>query len=272
MSFLDNAEDFLWVEPKEAPEETQKLIDEFNIHPTTAKILAARGLLDTGTVHKFLYSKLPDLLDPFLFPGMDEAVKRIAEAIDKDEGILIYGDNDVDGMTGTALLTDFFKTLGAKVHFYVPNRNHLKRSVIIDALNFAIDQEYKILITVDCSITATDEVDKLARDHVDIIITDHHEPTAKLPHCIATLNPKLLHSTYPNRDLTGVGVAFKLAHGVTNHLIANKKLNPKDIDLKIYLDLVALGTVADMGALTHENRILVQYGLKQLKHAPRVGF
>ncbi|MCH9631840.1 MAG: Single-stranded-DNA-specific exonuclease RecJ [Chlamydiae bacterium] len=271
MSFLDKTEDLLWVEPKEDLEKSKKLVDEFNVHPTTAKMLVTRGLTKPASVHKFLYSKLPDLLDPYLFPGMDEAVKRITTAIEKDEGILIYGDNDVDGMTGTALLTDFFKTLGAKVHFYVPNRNHLKRSVIIDALNFAIDQEYKIVITVDCSITATDEIEELVRDKVEIIITDHHEPTAKLPHCIATLNPKLLNSTYPNRDITGVGVAFKLAHGVTNHLIANKKLNPKDIDLKMYLDLVALGTVADMGALTGENRILVQYGLKQLKQTPRVG-
>lgn len=271
MSFLDKTADLLWVEPKECPVEVEKLVDEFNIHPTTAKMLVARGLTKSDSVHKFLYSKLPDLLDPYLFPGMDEAVKRITTAIEKDEGILIYGDNDVDGMTGTALLTDFFKTLGAKVHFYVPNRNHLKRSVIIDALNFAIEQDIKIVITVDCSITATDEIEELVRDKVDIIITDHHEPTAKLPHCIATLNPKLLNSTYPNRDITGVGVAFKLAHGVTNHLIASKKLNPKDVDLKMYLDLVALGTVADMGALTGENRILVQYGLKQLKQTTRVG-
>ncbi len=268
---MDKAEDFFWVEPKENPQETDRLMDEFNIHPTTAKLLVARGMTDASSVNKFLYSKLPDLLDPYLFPGMDDAVKRITRAIDDDEGILIYGDNDVDGMTGTALLTDFFKTLGAKVHFYVPNRNHLKRSAVIDALNFAIEQEYRIVITVDCSITTTDEIEELIRDKVEIIITDHHEPTAKLPHCVATLNPKLLNSTYPNRDLTGVGVAFKLAHGLTNYLIANKKLSPKDIDLKNYLDLVALGTVADMGALTNENRILVRYGLKQLKNTSRIG-
>lgn len=271
MSFLDNDEGLLWVEPQEHQEMIAKVTGEYNIHPITAKLLVNRGFNDFDQIHKFLYSKLPDLLDPFLFPGMDDAVKRITEIIDQNEAILIYGDNDVDGMTGTALLTDFLRALGAKVFFYTPNRNKIKHSVIIDALNFAMDNECKLLITVDCSITTTDEIDKLVPHKVEVIITDHHEPTAKLPNCIATLNPKLLNTTYPNRDLTGVGVAFKLAHGLTNHLIAHKKLDPKNMDLKDYLDLVALGTVADMGALTGENRILVQYGLKQLKDTKRKG-
>lgn len=271
MSFSNKGEDLIWVEPYENLEETNRLIDEFNIHPITARLLIARKINDVDSVHKFLYSKLPDLHDPYLLPGMQDAVLRVTTAIDNKEGILIYGDNDVDGMTGTALLTEFLKSLGANVQFYVPNRNHLKRSVIIDALNFAIEQQYTLVITVDCSITATDEIEQLVRNKVELIITDHHEPTAKFPHCIATLNPKLLNTTYPNRDLTGVGVAFKLAHGITNHLISHNKLDPKDIDLKIYLDLVALGIIADMGALTGENRILVQYGLKQLKQSMRLG-
>lgn len=270
MTSLDQ-EELLWVEPDEKLEISQKLVNEFNIHPTTAKIFVNRGLVEKELIHKFLYATLPDLLDPYLFPGMDDAVDRVCHAIDEGEGILIYGDNDVDGMTGTALLTDFLQTLGAKVFYYVPNRNMLKRSVIMDALNFAIDNDCKLIITVDCSITATDELRKKLKGKVDIIITDHHEPTLQLPHCIATLNPKLVNSTYPNRDLTGVGVAFKFAHAITNHRIATNKLNSKDIDLKKYLDLVALGTVADMGALTHENRVLVRYGLKELKNTKRIG-
>lgn len=271
MSSLEKTEDLLWIEPGQNKEQVEGLITQFNVHPITAQILINRKIDDHDTLHKFLYSKLPDLYDPFLFPGMTEAVNRISHAIDNQESILIYGDNDVDGMTGSALLTDFLNSLGAKVYYYVPNRDSLKRSVFIDALHFAIQNQCKLVITVDCSITTTDEIDELVKDNVDIIITDHHEPTAKLPHCIATLNPKLLNSTYPNRELTGVGVAFKLAHGLTNHLIALNKLNPKKIDLKNYLDLVALGTVADMGALIGENRILVQYGLKQLKQTARLG-
>lgn len=271
MSSPDKTEELLWVEPKEDKEILSKLIDEFNIHPITAKVFINRNFTEFDEIHKFLYAKLPDLLDPYLFPGMNEAVNRVCEAIDQDQNILIYGDNDVDGMTGTALLTDFLKELGAQVFYYVPNRNMLKRSVIMDAFNYAIDNECKLVITVDCSITATDELEELVKDKVDIIITDHHEPTLKLPHTIATLNPKLLNSTYPNRDLTGVGVAFKLAHGVTNHRIANGQLDAKNFDLKSYLDLVALGTVADMGALTGENRVLVRYGLKELQKTSRIG-
>lgn len=271
MSSLDKEEDLLWVEPKEDQEVIQKIMGEFNVHPITAKLLINRGFNDFDSIHKFLYSKLPDLIDPYLFPGMNDAVKRISEVIDEGSGILIYGDNDVDGMTGTALLTDFFKLLGAKTFFYVPNRNKLKRSMILDALQFAVDNDCKLVITVDCSITTTEEIEELVPKKVEVIITDHHEPTAKLPNCIATLNPKLLNSTYPNRDLTGVGVAFKLAHGLTNFLIAQHKISAKQVDLKNYLDLVALGTVADMGALKGENRILVQYGLKQLKKTHRLG-
>ncbi len=271
MSSKDIEDSLLWVEPKEDPETLSKLINEFNIHVKTADIFVNRDLTSFEEINKFLYATLPDLLDPYLFPGMNQAVDRVCHAIDHGQNILIYGDNDVDGMTGTALLTDFLQELGAQVFFYVPNRNMLKQSVIIDALNYAIDKECKLLITVDCSITATDEVEELVKDKVDIIITDHHEPTLKLPHCISTLNPKLLNTTYPNRDLTGVGVAFKLAHAITNHRIATKALDPKKFDLKKYLDLVALGTVADMGALTGENRVLVRYGLKELQKTQRMG-
>ncbi len=111
----------------------------------------------------------------------------------------------------------------------------------------------------------------MAEKNVDVIITDHHEPTDKIPDCIATLNPKLTNNTYPNRDLTGVGVAFKLAHAIANQLVAEGKLSSKKIDLKRYLDLVALGTISDMGVLHGENRILVHYGLQQLRKGKRIG-
>ncbi len=272
MNFSSDGEHVLhWIEPRCDPDTLKKLADQFNIHPITAQIFINRGMVDFQKIHQFLYAKLPDLFDPYLFPGMEHAVDRICQAVDQGESILIYGDNDVDGMTGCALLTDFLSSLGADVHFYVPDRNKLKKSIIMDALRYAVDHTGKLLITFDCSITGTEELEEFIKDKVDIIITDHHEPTAHIPHCIATLNPKLLNSTYPNRELTGVGVAFKLAHGITNHRIAASQLNPKDLDLKKYLDLVALGTIADMGALVEENRILVRYGLKELKHTSRIG-
>ena len=266
-----NQSDPIWIYPKVDPQWHQTIIKEFNIHPVTAYILASRNFQSLEEIHSFLYAKLPDLFDPQLFPDMDKAVTRVLEALHKKEHILIYGDNDVDGMASTALLTDFFRFIGAKVFFYIPNRNTLKQSILLDAVDYAITNECKLIITVDCGITSASEIAEALKHHIDVIVTDHHEPTDKLPHCIATLNPKLINSTYPNRDLTGVGVAFKLAHAVTNALITNGSISPSKVDLKRYLDLVALGTIADMGSLLGENRILVRYGLRQLRKTRRIG-
>jgi len=260
-----------WVYPRVDPEWVKTIIREFNIHSVTASILASRGFDSLETIHEFLYAKLPNLHDPHLFPDMDKAVQRIFHALKTKEPILVYGDNDVDGMTGAALLTEFLRYIGAHVFFYVPNRVSLNQSLIIDAINYASIHKCKLLITVDCGITAADEIAEAVRRDIDVIITDHHEPTARLPHCIATLNPKLLNSTYPNRNLTGVGVAFKLAHAITNAIISNGEMSASKIDLKRYLDLVALGTISDMGSLLGENRILVRYGLKQLRKTKRIG-
>lgn len=261
----------LWIYPKENPTWKESIVKEFKIHPVTAQILVSRGFTSLEQIHDYLYAKLPDLLDPFLMAEMQEAVDRICKAIRDSENILIYGDNDVDGMTGTALLTEFLQSLGANVFFYVSNRGSSRQSLIVEALEYTIKNQCKLLITVDCGITAAAEIAKLAENNIDVIITDHHEPTDKIPHCVATLNPKLLNNPYPNRDLTGVGVAFKLAHAVTNQLVAEGRISPKKIDLKRYLDLVALGTISDMGALMGENRILVRYGIRQLRKTKRIG-
>jgi single-stranded-DNA-specific exonuclease len=261
----------LWIYPKSHQTWIDEIIAEFSIHPITAQVLAGKDLDDTEEIHDYLYGKLPNLLDPHLFPQMDLAVQRIFHALQKDEHICICGDNDVDGMTSTALLIEFIHFIGGKAVYYIPNRNTLKKSVMLDALDFAKAHNCKLLITVDCGITLGDEIAEGKKLGIDVIVTDHHEPTAALPHCVATLNPKLLNSTYPNRDLTGVGVAFKLAHGLTNLLLAKEMIAPGKVDLKRYLDLVALGTIADMGILMGENRILVRYGLKQLRKTKRIG-
>lgn len=261
----------IWVYPTPDPKLSAQITKEFNIHPVTAQILISRGFRSTEQIHEFLYAKLPNLLDPDLFPEMDKAVDRVLKALQLKEPILIYGDNDVDGMTAAALLTEFLQAVGGQVFFDLPNRASLRKSMIGDALETAIKHHCKLLITVDCGISAAKEIEEVVQKGIDVIVTDHHEPTSTIPHCVATLNPKLINSTYPNRDLTGVGVAFKLAHGVLNALSEMPHMTPPKIDLKNYLDLVALGTIADMGALTGENRILVRYGLKQLKKMKRVG-
>lgn len=264
-------EEPLWVYPKKDPQWKESIIKEFKIHPVTAQILVSRGFTTLEQIHDYLYAKLPDLHDPFLMAEMPQAVDRICKALRDSENILIYGDNDVDGMTGTALLTEFLQSLEANVFFYVSNRGSSRQSLIVEALEYAVKNQCKLLITVDCGITAAAEIAKVAEKNIDVIITDHHEPTDKIPHCVATLNPKLLNNPYPNRDLTGVGVAFKLAHALTNQLVAEGRISPKKIDLKRYLDLVALGTISDMGALVGENRILVRYGIRQLRKTKRIG-
>lgn len=260
-----------WTFPEKNPALFQQILSELNIHPVTAQILISRGFKTMEEIHEFLYAKLPNLYDPDLFPDMDKAVDRILYAVNHKQPILVYGDNDVDGMTAATLLTEFLRAIGGKVFFNVPNRASLKKSVIGDALEFALQRQCALMITVDCGITAAKEIQEVVQHGIDVIITDHHEPTSKIPNCVATLNPKLINSTYPNRELTGVGVAFKLAHAITNQLIENEEISPTKIDLKNYLDLVALGTIADMGGLKGENRILVRYGLKQMRKMKRVG-
>ncbi len=270
--FLTKTKDLLWVDPKKDPDRLQKIMQEFHLHPVLAQVLVSRGITSTDDIHYYLYGKLPDLLDPFLFAEMPQAMQRIMQAIQNEENILVYGDNDVDGMTGTALLAEFLSFVGAKVFHYISNRTQLLRqSMILDALEYALKTHCTLLITVDCGITAAEQIEEVVRHKIDVIITDHHEPTNKIPLCVATLNPKLVSSEYPNRELTGVGVAFKLACALTEHLVDEGMLPAKKVDLKRYLDLVAIGTVSDMGLLLGENRILVSYGLEQLRKTKRIG-
>ena len=233
----------LWIYPQIDPDWNQKIINELNIHPVIAQVLVSRGFSSFDQIHDYLYAKLPNLLDPSLFPEMEKAVERVLKAKKNEEPILIYGDNDVDGITGATLLTEFLNYVGCKAYAYIPNRASLSESLMLDAIDYAISKHCRLLITVDCGITAAEEIKIAVEKKVDVIVTDHHEPTDQLPHCAATLNPKLKGSTYPNRELTGVGVAFKLAHGITNTLITNGEMSPSSIDLKRYLDLVALGTI-----------------------------
>jgi single-stranded-DNA-specific exonuclease len=264
-------EESLWIYPPVDSAWNYSIINELNIHPVTAQVLVSRGFMNFDQIHGYLYAKLPNLIDPNLLPDMGKAVERVLAARKNGESVLIYGDNDVDGITGATLLTEFLNYVGCHALAYIPNRTSLNQSLMLDALEYAEKNRCRLLITVDCGITAAEEIQCAVEKGVDVIVTDHHEPTDQLPHCVATLNPKLKGSTYPNRDLTGVGVAFKLAHGITNTLITSGEMSPSKIDLKRYLDLVALGTVADMGSLLGENRILVRYGLRQMHLGKRIG-
>lgn len=271
MSITQKEKELLWVYPKEDPALVDLFISEFNIHPVTSQVMVSRGYKKKGEVHRFLYAKLPQLHAPEKMLDIEKATTRLHRAISTKEKILIFGDNDVDGMTGTTLLVDFLRTLGADVHFFIPDRNLMRDTIMLKAMEFGQKIGCTLIITVDCGVTAANEIQELTKAGIDVIITDHHEPTDKIPHCVATLNPKLFKSTYPNRDLTGVGVAFKFAHAMINYLVKKGEVQADLIDLKRYLDLVALGTIADMGVLRGENRILVRYGLQQLRKTQRIG-
>ncbi|MCH9812200.1 single-stranded-DNA-specific exonuclease RecJ [bacterium] len=261
----------LWVYPTKNHTLRDFFVSEFHIHPATAQVLVSRKFTKKTDVHKFLYSKLPHLIPPEKLSEIDIATNRLYDALKKGESILIFGDNDVDGITGTTLLVDFLRALGANVYFYIVSRTSDRGNTILDSMEYAQEQNCKLLITVDCGITAADEIEEFAKKGIDVIITDHHEPTDRIPHCVATLNPKLKGSKYVNKDLTGVGVAFKFAHAMMNMLAKKGEVQADLIDLRRYLDLVALGTISDMGALTGENRILVRYGIEQLRKTQRIG-
>ena len=261
----------VWISPPSDLEWCKKIVKEFNIHPVTAQVLLSKGFKTVEEIHSFLYAKLPNLIPPDQMLDMGKAIDRIVQALNNNENILIYGDNDVDGITATALLVEFLRLLNANTFFYIPQRITTNSSTISDAIPYALSNKCTLLITVDCGTTAFQAIQDVINQNIDVIVSDHHEPSDKIPTCTAILNPKLTNNNYPNRDLTGVGVAFKLAHGITNHLVSTNIIPSSRIDLKQFLDLVALGTVSDMGSLKGENRILVQYGLKQFATSKRIG-
>lgn len=268
---LPNRERPIWVYPKKDESLQRRIVKEFMIHPAIAQLLITRNFVDLDSIHNFLYGQLPSLYPPELLSGMDRAVTRVLDALHHKQRVLIFGDNDVDGLTATALLVEFLTRLGLEVHYVISSKILLSDKPMRKAHADAKRKKCQLIITVDCGVTAAQEVNEIVCDGIDVIVTDHHEPTSTLPHCIATLNPKLVQSVYPNRELTGVAVAFKLAHGIVNRMVNDGDARIKGIDLRAYLDFVALGTIADMGALLGENRILVRYGIKQLQRNPRIG-
>ncbi|MDA8773543.1 single-stranded-DNA-specific exonuclease RecJ [Chlamydiia bacterium] len=261
----------VWVKKPVNTDLMDSIVKEFMLNHITAQVLVAKGFKSLDEVHDYLYTQLPQLHPPELFKDMNKAIHRIMQAISRKEYILIYGDNDVDGITGAALLYEHLNKLGANVDLYITQPHAIKNSILLDVKEHAIEHNFQLIITVDCGITAVDQIKELTKENISVIITDHHQPTEEIPHCVATLNPRLINSEYPFKGLTGVGVAFKLAHGITNYCISKRYIDASFIDLKSYLDLVALGTVADMGPLVDENRILVRYGLRQLQKTKREG-
>ena len=246
-------------------ETVQSLAEALSVTPLIAKILCMRGICDFDAARTFFKPSLSDLNDPFLLADMDKAVVRIEQAIQQNERIFIYGDYDVDGITSAAMLILFLKQLGAEVFYYIPDR--LKEGYGLSELGIeqAIQNQATLMITVDCGITGVEEVRHAHQQGLDVIITDHHEPAETMPDAVAILDPKREGCPYPFKELAGVGVAFKLVQAVTTHMNLDPNL-PSE-----YLDLVALGSAADIVPLVDENRVLVHQGLERLNQLERIG-
>jgi len=241
------------------------LVSELGIPSIIANILLDRNINNEEKIRSFFKSHWSDSYNPYLLKGMDKAVTRVIKAIQEKEKILIYGDYDVDGITSVSLLKIFLDLLGGDVQYYIPDRLKDGYGLSDSGISKVAEQNATLLITVDCGIKAVQEINKARDKGIDTIICDHHEPGAVLPQATAILNPKQKECRYPFKELAGVGVAFKLIQGV------NKYLNLEDEKSKQYLDLVALGTAADIVPLVDENRLFVKEGLKGITRAERVG-
>ncbi len=234
--------------------------------PMISELLIRRGLRTEAEVESFFAPDLTQQHSPFLFKDMEIAVARIIRAIENKEKITIYGDYDVDGATATALLLLGLTRVGAIVDFYIPHRMIDGYGLSLSSLDYLKDSGSKLIISVDCGVNALEEIAAINEMGMEIIITDHHNPKDELPHALAIINPKLEDSGYPFPHLAGVGVAFKLLMAVYERLGITSEENT----LK-YLDLVAVGTIADIVPLTDENRIFAHIGLQHLINMKNLG-
>jgi single-stranded-DNA-specific exonuclease len=263
-----------WVLPPPAPA-AEQLARDLRIPPLVASLLAVRGMTTPESANAFLNPQFKDLHAPALLPHMHPAADRIVQAVRDHEKITLYGDYDVDGITGTTMLWHTLKAAGADVHYYIPHRVAEGYGLNTEAVQILIDTGTQLLVTIDCGCSAVAPITLARQKGVDVIVSDHHEFPADgiLPPANAIVHPRLpLASAYPNADLCGAGVAFKLAWAVAQKLCNAERVN--DTYRRLLLDftaLAALGTIADVVPLTGENRILVKYGLNQLPRTQIAG-
>jgi len=256
-----------WNRLNEKRELADSLQNELKIHPILCQILAQRGILNFNAAKSFFRPTITEIHSPWLMKGMEVAVTRILEAIDKKEKILIYGDYDVDGTTAVAIVFDFIATFfeNANLEYYIPNRYKEGYGLSKKGVDYAAENGFRLLITLDCGIKSSELILEAKNRGVDTIICDHHLPGKELPQAVAILNAKQNDCGYPYKELCGCGVGFKLIHA-----IALKKGFPENSYLK-YLELVATAIAADIVPITGENRLLTFHGLKQVNASPSIG-
>lgn len=241
----------------------EMLSRRLGISPLLARLLANRGVCSRDEAEMFLKPSLSHLHDPFLMRDMKRATKRVREAVEEGEGIMLHGDYDADGVTSSALLYMAFKRLGRKPLVYLPRRGVEGYGLSDTAVEWAAEKGIGLIITTDCGSSAHSEVDLAADKGIDVVITDHHEISHPLPRAAAVVNPKRRDDLYPFKGLSGVGVAFKLLQALHKSGL--------DVDPLADVELVAIGTLADVVPLVDENRVLVIEGLKALPFTEKVG-
>jgi single-stranded-DNA-specific exonuclease len=241
-----------------------ELAASLKISPLVAQVLINREITDAQTGSRFLTPKLTDLIAPEQMPGIEPAVQRLKQAIRDKERITIYGDYDVDGITGVSILWQVLTLLGANVDYYIPHRVDEGYGLNKEAIASLAKSGTRLVVTVDCGVTAFGSAELAASLGLDVIITDHHQPGQDLPEAVAVVHPAMDES-YPNQDSAGAMVAFKLAWAVANEFNSGRRLEPR---LREYMltatSLAAMGTVADIVDLRGENRILTSFGLRAL--------
>ena len=248
-----------------------QLAKALKVSPVVAQVLINRGVTDPQAAAVFLKPKLTELIPPEQMPGVEPAVNRLRGAIENHEKITLYGDYDVDGITGVSILWQLLTLLGADVDYYIPHRVDEGYGLNEQAIRQLSESGSKLLVTVDCGIAAFRSAQLAAQLSLELIITDHHQPQDELPEAVATVHPAL-DERYQNQDASGALVAFKLAWALANQFSAGPKLEPKLRDFMLNAtSLAAMGTVADVVDLRGENRVLTSYGLKALPNCELCG-
>ena len=254
------------------PDRIAALQQAAGIPAVVAQLLICRGITDPGEARTFLDPKLTALRDPQLLPGCADAAGRIHQAIAEKKRIAVYGDYDVDGITGTAILWLCLKLLGAEASYYVPHRVDEGYGLHVEAIRSLAEAKTSLLITVDCGITCREEIALARQLGLDVVVTDHHEPGVALPDASAIVHPRLPGGNYPFGGLSGSGVALKLAWALCQQASGAQKVSPRMREFLLQaVGLAALGTVADIVPLVDENRVLVRHGLESLGRCPTLG-
>ena len=265
-AYMENAVERKWI-IKEAsnPEAVSRLSAELGIDPVLSGLLVQRGVETFEQARAFFRPDLDSLHDPFLMKDMDKAVERLRKAVISGEKILVYGDYDVDGTTAVALVYSFLRRFTSRVDFYIPDRYDEGYGVSRKGIEWAAENGFKLIITLDCGIKAIEKVEYAASKGIDVVICDHHLPEEGLPAAVAVLDPKRGDCHYPFDDLCGCGVGFKLVQAYSQiEGIPFEELIP-------LLDLLVVSIASDLVSVRGENRVLAHFGLKRLNEQPRKG-